>query len=75
MTETDADNVHDQKFLTEAARYKCFYGSQFPCQRKCTQDSILTKACMLGNQSDVFNLNKKEQKQIKKQTFIQSTPC
>ena len=30
---------------------------------------------MLGNQSDVFNLNKKEQKEIKnKKNFIQSTP-
>ena len=44
-------------------------------QRKCTHNSVITKACMLGNQSDVINLNKKEQKEIKKQTFIQSTPC
>ena len=34
--------------------------------RKCTHNSVITKACMLGNQSDVFNLNKQEQKEIKK---------
>ena len=44
-------------------------------QKKCTHNSVIIKACMLGNQSDVFNLIKKEQKEIKKKTFIQSTPC
>ena len=35
-------------------------------QRKCTHNSLSTKACMLGNQNDVFILNKKEQKEFKK---------
>ena len=43
-------------------------------QRKYTLNSVITKACMLGNQSDVLNL-KKEQKEIKKHTLIQSRPC
>ena len=39
-------------------------------QRKCTHNSVITKACMLGNQSDVFNLNKNEQKEIKKKMLL-----
>ena len=33
-------------------------------QRKCSHNSVIIKACMLGNQSDVFNLIKKEQNEI-----------
>ena len=44
-------------------------------QRKSTHTSVITEACILGNQSDVFNLNKKSKKKLKKKTFIQSTPC
>ena len=31
-------------------------------QRKCTHNSVITKACMLGNQSDVLNLKKGKNK-------------
>ena len=37
-------------------------------QRKCSHNFVIIKACMLGNQSDVFNLNKKRAKRnLKKQ--------
>ena len=42
-------------------------------QRKCIHNSVITKAWMLGNQKrcfQFFNLNKKEQKEIKKKKLL-----
>ena len=38
-------------------------------QRKSTHNSVITITCMLGNQSDVFNLNKQSKRNLKKNFY------